>query len=131
MSKELGIVKVQHDSGMVETDKGIRSMITAKVGDRLIMDERTKVVSIKEKKTDGPAIKKDDYAELNIDELKAKFNLKELKAIAKLEKYKGYSSLKEDELAELIAEPFLNSQQDIDGSDDDIKTGTDDAAGDE
>ncbi len=49
--KELGIVKEVHTSGIVETDKGVRSMCKAKKGDRLIQDLATKVISIAPKKT--------------------------------------------------------------------------------
>ena len=49
--KELGIVKVVHKSGIVETDKGVRSMCKAQKGDRLIQDLSTKVISVAPKKT--------------------------------------------------------------------------------
>jgi len=49
--KELGNVKVVHKSGIVETDKGFKSIIKAVKGDRLILDMQTKIVSIAPKKT--------------------------------------------------------------------------------
>ena len=138
MAKELGNVKVVHGSGMVETDKGIRSMITAKVGDRLVMDEDTRVVSVAVKITEKTNIDIEDYNTLDVAGLKEKFNLKELKAIAKQEGRKNYSKLKEEELANLIIFDDITGEQkdteldDATGdSDDDIKTGTDDATGDE
>jgi formate-dependent nitrite reductase cytochrome c552 subunit len=138
MAKELGNVKVVHGSGMVETDKGIRSMITAKVGDRLVMDEDTRVVSVAVKITEKTNIDIEDYNTLDVASLKEKFNLKELKAIAKQEGRKNYSKLKEEELANLIIFDDITGEQkdteldDATGdSDDDIKTGTDDATGDE
>ena len=48
--KELGTVKVVHESGIVETDKGIRSQCKAKKGDRLIQDLETRVISVAPKK---------------------------------------------------------------------------------
>ena len=49
--KELGTVKIVHGSGIVETDKGIRSQCKAKKGDRLIQDLETRIISVAPKKT--------------------------------------------------------------------------------
>jgi len=49
--RELGIVKVVYSSGVVETDKGLRTNTEAFVGDRLIQDVDTKVISVAAKKT--------------------------------------------------------------------------------
>jgi Mn-dependent DtxR family transcriptional regulator len=125
--KELGIVKIVHGSGIVETDKGIRSQCKAKKGDRLIQDLETRIISVAPKKTDTIAINVEQYSNLDVEALKEKFNIKELKAIAKQEGRKGYSKLDENELANLIIFNNVN----VNGTDEDETTGTDDVSGDE
>ncbi|MCK5111070.1 MAG: hypothetical protein KAQ94_06070 [Arcobacteraceae bacterium] len=138
----LGVVTKKLDSGMVLTDKGIRSGAKAQVGDKLkknlttgeIVVEKAKPVKagseakqIEELNTKvetlttqltalnetnenlttqltalNETIEESDYAGLDVDELKEKFKVAELKTIAKQKGLKNYSSLKEDELAELI-----------------------------
>jgi len=49
--KELGVVSKIHSSGIVETDKGIRSNLDAKTGDRLVKNLETNKVEIAAKKT--------------------------------------------------------------------------------
>ena len=41
--RDLGVVSIIHDSGMVETNKGIRANIKAEKGDKLVMDENRKI----------------------------------------------------------------------------------------
>ena len=48
---ELGVVKEIHSSGIVETNKGVRSMVKANIGDRLVQDVVTGVISVATKKT--------------------------------------------------------------------------------
>ena len=131
--KELGTVKIVHGSGIVETDKGIRSQCKAKKGDRLIQDLETRIISVAPKKTDNIAIDVELYSNLDVEALKEKFNIKELKAIAKQESRKGYSKLDENELANLIIFNNANGieENETTGTDEDETTNTDDVSGDE
>ena len=105
-SRELGIVKKIHPSGMVETDKKHKSNIKADIGDRLVQDMKTRIVTIAPKKSEGTAaskINKEDYNSLNQLELAAKYNIKELKSICKVEGITKYTTWNESELCEAIA----------------------------
>ena len=55
---ELGVVKTIHASGIVETDKGKRTYVSAKVGDRIIQDAKSGVISIAAKKASETAAQK-------------------------------------------------------------------------
>lgn len=107
MSKltELGRVTVKHPSGIVETDQKHKvTLATAKIGDRLVMDERRKV-TVSDKKSD--TIDPSEYNTLNQVELADKYKVTELKSIAKSE---GMSPLgtTQGELCEYIAKKFDN-----------------------
>ncbi len=71
--KELGIVKEVYKSGIVETDKGVRSMIKASKGDRLIQDLQTKNIEIAAKKTARQKNYKEDTL-TNLDVLNGEYD---------------------------------------------------------
>lgn len=61
---ELGVVSKIHSSGIVETDKGKKTYIEAKHGDRLVKDPITGEITIASKKTtETPAQKKKRLAD--------------------------------------------------------------------
>ncbi len=52
--RDLGVVSIIHESGMVETNKGIRANIKAEKGDKLVMDGDRKISIVIPKKTKPP-----------------------------------------------------------------------------
>lgn len=100
--KELGVVKVIHESGMRETDSGVTTLLKAKVGERIIKDEDGKI-KVAPKKTKTITVEKVEYETLDQFALAEKYKLEELKAICKQEKITNYSKLNEAELCEKIA----------------------------
>ena len=57
--RELGTVVKIHESGLVETNKGIRACIKAQQGDRLVMNSSRKVSIVVPKKTQPKKTSKD------------------------------------------------------------------------